>query len=83
MVNSPTIAGPDKMGRPFVGIELDPAHFAVAVRRIEDAQRQTDLFAETVAETMRKQPCPETAMVPRSGLEPELTRNGILSPAAK
>jgi site-specific DNA-methyltransferase (adenine-specific)/modification methylase len=72
-----------KMGRPFVGIELDPAYFAVAVRRIEDAQRQTDLFAEPGCGKMRKRPCPETAMVPRSGLEPELTRNGILSPAAK
>jgi site-specific DNA-methyltransferase (adenine-specific) len=30
---------------PFVGIEIDPAHFDVACRRIEDAQRQSRMFA--------------------------------------
>lgn len=32
--------------RPFVGIERDQAYFDTACRRIEDAQRQTDLFTE-------------------------------------
>jgi DNA modification methylase len=31
-------------GRDFIGIEKDPDHFALACRRIEDAQRQGDLF---------------------------------------
>lgn len=31
-------------GRGFIGIEQDPAHFALACRRIEDAQRQGHLF---------------------------------------
>lgn len=31
-------------GRAFIGIELDPAHFDAACRRIEEAQRQPDLF---------------------------------------
>jgi DNA modification methylase len=31
--------------RKFVGIELNPEHFAVACRRIEDAQRQSRMFA--------------------------------------
>jgi DNA modification methylase len=44
-----------KAGRAFVGIERDPAYFQIACRRIEDAQRQSSLFAETDAETMRKQ----------------------------
>lgn len=33
-----------QMGRPFVGIELDPTYFDTACKRIEDAQRQSDLF---------------------------------------
>jgi len=32
------------MGRSFIGIELDPYHFDIACRRIEQAQRQRDLF---------------------------------------
>lgn len=31
--------------RMFVGIEIDPAYFDIACRRIEDAQRQNRLFA--------------------------------------
>ena len=34
-----------RLGRPFVGIEIDPAYFDIACRRIEDAQRQGDMFA--------------------------------------
>lgn len=33
-----------QMGRKFVGVEIDPKYFAIACRRIEDAQRQTTLF---------------------------------------
>jgi len=32
-------------GRPFIGIEIEPAYFDIACRRIEDAQRQERLFA--------------------------------------
>ena len=35
-----------KLGRRFVGIEIDPLHFATACKRIEDAYRQPRLFAE-------------------------------------
>lgn len=38
-----------RLGRPFIGIELDPAHFATACRRIEEAQRQGDMFRDAVA----------------------------------
>lgn len=31
-------------GRAFIGIESDPDHFDIACKRIEDAQRQGDLF---------------------------------------
>lgn len=31
-------------GRDFVGVEIDPAYFEIACKRIEDAQRQGDLF---------------------------------------
>lgn len=37
------------LGRDFIGIEQDPAHFATACRRIEDAQRQGDIFIEAAA----------------------------------
>jgi DNA modification methylase len=32
-------------GRPFVGMEIEPAYFEIACRRIEDAQRQSRMFA--------------------------------------
>lgn len=38
-----------KTGRSFVGIERDPEYFAIACRRIEDAQRQGDLFLGSAA----------------------------------
>lgn len=36
-------------GRRFIGIERDPTHFATACKRIEDAQRQGNLFSEAAA----------------------------------
>ena len=38
-----------KEGRAFVGIEIDPAAFDIACKRIEDAQRQGDLFIDGAA----------------------------------
>lgn len=35
-----------EQARAFIGIEKDPAHFDIACRRIEQAQRQGDLFIE-------------------------------------
>jgi hypothetical protein len=35
-----------QLGRSFVGVEIDPAHFATACRRIEAACRQPRLFTE-------------------------------------
>jgi site-specific DNA-methyltransferase (adenine-specific) len=37
------------MDRKFVGIEKDPAYFDIACRRIEEAQRQGDLFIGAAA----------------------------------
>lgn len=37
------------LGRDFIGIELEPKHFETACRRIEDAQRQGQLFDERAA----------------------------------
>lgn len=38
-----------QMRHPFVGIEIEPRYFDVACRRIEDAQRQGDIFRDAVA----------------------------------
>ena len=38
-----------KEGRRFIGIEIDPEAFETSCRRIEDAQRQGDLFMEAAA----------------------------------
>lgn len=39
-----------RSGRKFIGIEIEPLHFATACRRIEDEQRQATLdYAETVS----------------------------------
>jgi site-specific DNA-methyltransferase (adenine-specific) len=33
-----------RLGRRFIGIEIEPKYFDIACRRIEEAQRQSDLF---------------------------------------
>lgn len=38
-----------QMRHPFVGIEIEQRYFDVACRRIEEAQRQSDLFRDAVA----------------------------------
>lgn len=38
-----------QMGRNFIGIEQDAAHFQSSCKRIEDAQRQGDFFVEAAA----------------------------------
>jgi DNA modification methylase len=35
-----------KMGRKFIGIELEPTYFDIACKRIEDAYAQPDMFVE-------------------------------------
>lgn len=35
-----------KLGRKFIGIELEPRYFDIACKRIEDAYKQGDLFVE-------------------------------------
>lgn len=35
-----------KLGRRFIGIEIVPAYFAIACRRIEEAARQPDMFVK-------------------------------------
>jgi DNA modification methylase len=40
-----------QMGRDFIGIDLDPDYFAIACKRIEDAQRQPDMFVEPAKAT--------------------------------
>lgn len=37
-----------QMGRKFIGIEREPKYFEIACRRIEDAQRITDMFGHDV-----------------------------------
>ena len=43
-----------KLGRKFIGIEIDEGYFDIACRRIEEAYKQPDLFVEA-----EKQPAPE------------------------
>lgn len=38
-----------KLGRKFVGIEIEPRYFDIACRRIEEAYRQPDMFIERPA----------------------------------
>lgn len=38
-----------QMGRSFIGIECDPSYFEMSCKRIEDAQRQGDMFAQVAA----------------------------------
>ena len=38
-----------QMGRKFIGIEREPKYFDIACRRIEQAQRQGDMFIGSAA----------------------------------
>jgi DNA modification methylase len=38
-----------QMGKEFIGIEREPKYFDIACKRIEDAQRQGDMFIEAAA----------------------------------
>jgi site-specific DNA-methyltransferase (adenine-specific) len=37
-----------QMGRKFIGIERDERYFDIACKRIEDAQRQGDMFIQAL-----------------------------------
>lgn len=41
-----------KLGRSFVGIEVNPTYFDIACRRIEQAQRQGDMFLSQPVDTL-------------------------------
>lgn len=38
-----------KLGRPFIGIEIEPKYFDIACKRISEAYRQPDMFIERPA----------------------------------
>ncbi len=44
-----------KLGRKFIGIEIEPKYFEIACRRIEDAYKQGDMFVEPPAAKPQKQ----------------------------
>ena len=46
MGEGPTGVACAKLGRRFVGIEMDAAYFETACRRVEEAHRQPDMFIE-------------------------------------
>jgi len=39
-----------KMGRKFIGVELDESYFQIACKRIDDAYRQPDMFVQPATE---------------------------------
>ncbi len=43
-----------KLGRKFIGIEIDPKYFDIACKRIEDAYRQGDLFVDPPAKPVKE-----------------------------
>jgi DNA modification methylase len=43
------------LGRSFIGIELDPGYFDIAVKRITDAHKQADFFVEKPAPVKMEQ----------------------------
>jgi site-specific DNA-methyltransferase (adenine-specific) len=42
-----------KLGRKFIGIEIDPGYFDIACRRIDDAYKQPDLFVAPPAKPIQ------------------------------
>jgi DNA modification methylase len=49
MGSGTTLVACAKMGRRGIGIEIEPKYFDIAVRRVEEAYRQTDLFVQMQA----------------------------------
>ncbi len=43
-----------KLGRPFIGIELDASHFATACKRIETAYKEPDMFVEAAPKPVQE-----------------------------
>ena len=43
-----------KLGRKFIGIEIDPDYFEVSCKRIEEAYRQPDMFVEKPKEQAKQ-----------------------------
>ncbi len=43
-----------KLGRKFIGIEIEPRYFDIACKRIEDAHRQGDLFVPKPASAVQE-----------------------------
>lgn len=43
-----------KLGRKFIGIEIEPKYFDIACRRIEEATRQPDMFIEKPAAAVQE-----------------------------
>lgn len=50
-----------KAGRRFIGIEIEPKYFDIAVRRIEEAYRQPDIFIEAEKRAVQEPLFPEAA----------------------
>ena len=46
MGSGATGVGCAKLGRKFVGIEMEPKYFDLACRRIEEAYKQADMFSQ-------------------------------------
>ena len=49
MGSGTTLIACSKLGRPCIGIEIDPVFFDGACRRVEQAQRQSDMFNDIKA----------------------------------
>lgn len=64
-----------KLGRKFIGIEIEPKYFDIACKRIEDAYRQPDMFIEPPAKTVQQDMDLETA-APEPGNEREGASDG-------
>ena len=46
MGSGSTLVACERMGRHGIGIEMDPAHFETACRRVEDARRRPSMFID-------------------------------------
>lgn len=44
-----------KLGRKFIGIEIEPKYFEIACRRIADALAQPDMFVEAPEQTPKQE----------------------------
>lgn len=78
MGSGATGAAAVRLGREFIGIEIDPEYFALACRRIEEANKQPDMFVQI--ERRAKEIQSELEMIPTGETYDDMWKRPYVGP---